>query len=336
MSVLYIYKNSTQRNCSFFFIHTRLLYPGVNTTTHACQRNHCYRTLKHWIFSIYSFVTALYTDWYILKSQASEDGAYRRLDDVIQLFIAHNWQHDKYITRIAAGDYQLMLRFSTDEGKIAKNITSVLVVISARRVVSLGKFTLTPWNGATFLLKRSPILGSSMLDGTRKLQPTLWKKRIWPHRWVISKFNGTSTPKGPYQAKTGVNCTVILSRVYLKGILHTGNLWRGGSHSRSSTRGCWVQGYIEESAWHRGPTKWQGYETPHSSRSLAPRTDLPRPAWRRCGLSYLVINIWDETAISFGKGGRERGMQNNPGSLFLSGFRFCKKIKNNKKGCWWT
>ncbi len=32
--------------------------------------------------------------------------------------------------------------------------------------------------------------------------------------WVISKFNGTSTPKGSYSAKTGVNCTRSLSRVY--------------------------------------------------------------------------------------------------------------------------
>ncbi len=30
----------------------------------------------------------------------------------------------------------------------------------------------------------------------------------------ISKFNGTSTPKGSYSAKTGVNCTMNLSRVY--------------------------------------------------------------------------------------------------------------------------
>ena len=26
--------------------------------------------------------------------------------------------------------------------------------------------------------------------------------------WVISKFNGTSTPKGSYSAKTGLNCQV--------------------------------------------------------------------------------------------------------------------------------
>ncbi len=32
--------------------------------------------------------------------------------------------------------------------------------------------------------------------------------------WVISKFNGTSTPTGSYSAKTGVNCTMSLSRVY--------------------------------------------------------------------------------------------------------------------------
>ncbi len=32
--------------------------------------------------------------------------------------------------------------------------------------------------------------------------------------WVISKFNGTSTPKGSYRAKTGVKCTMSLSRVY--------------------------------------------------------------------------------------------------------------------------
>ncbi len=32
--------------------------------------------------------------------------------------------------------------------------------------------------------------------------------------WVISKFNGTPTPKGSYSAKTGVNCTMSLSRVY--------------------------------------------------------------------------------------------------------------------------
>ncbi len=31
---------------------------------------------------------------------------------------------------------------------------------------------------------------------------------------VISKFNGTPTPKGSYSAKTGVNCTMSLSRVY--------------------------------------------------------------------------------------------------------------------------
>ncbi len=30
----------------------------------------------------------------------------------------------------------------------------------------------------------------------------------------ISKFNGTSTPKGSYSAKTGVNCPMNLSRVY--------------------------------------------------------------------------------------------------------------------------
>ncbi len=34
------------------------------------------------------------------------------------------------------------------------------------------------------------------------------------YRWVISKFNGTPTPKGSYSAKTGVNCTMSLSRVY--------------------------------------------------------------------------------------------------------------------------
>ncbi len=32
--------------------------------------------------------------------------------------------------------------------------------------------------------------------------------------WVLSKFNGTSTPKGSSSAKTGVNCTMSLSRVY--------------------------------------------------------------------------------------------------------------------------
>ncbi len=36
--------------------------------------------------------------------------------------------------------------------------------------------------------------------------------------WVISKFNGTPTPKGSYSAKTGVNCTMSLSRVYQKRI----------------------------------------------------------------------------------------------------------------------
>ena len=30
---------------------------------------------------------------------------------------------------------------------------------------------------------------------------------------MISKFNGTSAPKGPYSAKTGVNCPMSLNRV---------------------------------------------------------------------------------------------------------------------------
>ncbi len=32
--------------------------------------------------------------------------------------------------------------------------------------------------------------------------------------WVISRFNDTSTPKGSYSAKTGVNCPKSLNRVH--------------------------------------------------------------------------------------------------------------------------
>ncbi len=42
---------------------------------------------------------------------------------------------------------------------------------------------------------------------------------------MISKFNGTSTPKGSYSAKTGVNCTMSLSRVYKKRILWSKSQW---------------------------------------------------------------------------------------------------------------
>ncbi len=36
---------------------------------------------------------------------------------------------------------------------------------------------------------------------------TIWNKDFWV--WVLSKFNGTSTPKGSYRAKTGDNdCNV--------------------------------------------------------------------------------------------------------------------------------
>ncbi len=49
------------------------------------------------------------------------------------------------------------------------------------------------------------------------------------YKWVISKFNGTSTPKGSYSAKTGVNCPTSLSRVHTKK-------WYGQMSARSKVR----------------------------------------------------------------------------------------------------
>ncbi len=33
----------------------------------------------------------------------------------------------------------------------------------------------------------------------------VWKRPARVSEWVLSKFNGTSTPKGSYRAKTGDN-----------------------------------------------------------------------------------------------------------------------------------
>ncbi len=51
------------------------------------------------------------------------------------------------------------------------------------------------------------------------LQETAEELQMYLSEWLISKFNGTSTPKGSYSAKTGVNCPMSLNRVHKKRML---------------------------------------------------------------------------------------------------------------------
>ncbi len=60
-----------------------------------------------------------------------------------------------------------------------------------------------------------------LMHGERGTSGTMqhpWEKIPWENpwvsEWVISKFNGTSTPKGSYSAKTVVNCPMSLNRVH--------------------------------------------------------------------------------------------------------------------------